>query len=160
MFCAAVNSGYAANVSVLVVETGIAAENAAYSSVSARWEEEFFDVLFEAGHIVSNSPSFSLADKPTGRFPEGFDYLLREAEEGGGDYFLLAFLDYGGEDQKPDAPVSRYGERPEKADLRLFTVRDGKLLHSEIVDLKSSKPQKDRAADTRSSIKALIPFIR
>jgi hypothetical protein len=94
---------------------------------SLLWETGLFDVCFEAGHIVSNSPvlrmnraggaDFPGKEAPRGEFP---GELLPDLEAAGGaDYLILALLAY---------PAGIPGEKtmPRGVSLRLYApVRGG-----------------------------------
>jgi hypothetical protein len=82
----------AATVSVLVMETGSPGEQT--SQYSIMWENGLLEVLFETGHIVSNSPRLTLDEKPSDGFPDEAEKDFEGAKEGGMDYFLIAIVDY------------------------------------------------------------------
>jgi len=114
-FAVAVPGLHAANVSLLVVETGVPGEGAAGRRAAA-WEDGLLDAFFEAGHIVSGAPTIRVADSPAddGLPPEVEERRI-EAELGGMEYFLLATVDHAS------------GE----VSLRLFAIglkRSGELL--------------------------------
>ena len=86
---------HAANVSLLVTETGIPSRGAS-GRMAAAWEDGILDTFFEAGHIVSGAPSIRLADsRPEDGLPPEVEERRIEAELGGMEYFLLAAVDYG-----------------------------------------------------------------
>jgi hypothetical protein len=101
----------AADVSILVAETGLSREDG-NKQHSLAWENALLDACFEAGHIVSNAPLMRLADKTAGDFPDEAAWVLEEAMEWGSDFFILALLDY--EDG---------GKVPRETTLRLFRNR-------------------------------------
>ena len=90
----------AANVSFLIIETGLPLEAGA-SQHSELWESGLFDVFFDAGHIASNAPVLRLEAKPEGEFPQEALDDLQEATEGGAEYFIIALLDYNPAVQSP-----------------------------------------------------------
>jgi hypothetical protein len=125
----------AATLHFVVVETGIglppaeepgsARTGQTVLESSALWEAGLFDVGFEAGHIVSNSPvlrmnraggaDFPGKEAPRREFPDELRADMEAAAAGGADYFILALLAY---------PAGNPGGnlRPEGVSLRLYAV--------------------------------------
>jgi hypothetical protein len=121
-----------ATLSFLVLETGpdggTAAEvppvsSSVYESSNV-WETCLLDVFFEAGHVVSNSPSLRLAGKsaadfpgkqnPGKEFPREIRSELEDAVLGGADYFILALLSY-----PPRTADTK--TKPEEVSLRIYS---------------------------------------
>jgi hypothetical protein len=103
----------AATVSVLVMETGNPGEQTGQYSIM--WENGLLEVLFETGHIVTNSPRVSLDEKPADGFPGEAEKEFEGAKEGGMDYFLIATVDY------PQSNVT----------LRLFKTNSPQMLREQ-----------------------------
>jgi hypothetical protein len=131
----------AATLSFLVVETGegegpleaSARPGPAASSnfeSSSLWETSLFDVFFEAGHIVSNSPilrmnrgggaDFPGKEAPHKEFPPEIRVDLDEAAASRADYFILALLAY------PAGAAGR-NAKPEGVSLRIYAAVRGGL---------------------------------
>jgi hypothetical protein len=121
-----------ATVSFLVLETGPGGETSAARVSSAvyessiLWETCLLDVFFEAGHVVSNSPSLHFAGKSAADFPDrenpGREFPreirpeLEEAILGGVDYFVLALLSY--------SPLAADAKaKPEEVNLRIYSFK-------------------------------------
>jgi hypothetical protein len=103
----------AATVSVLVMETGSPGEQTGQYSIM--WENGLLEVLFETGHIVTNSPRMSLSEKPADGFPDEAEKDFEGAKTGGMDYFLVAIVDYA------QSNVS----------LRLFNIKSPKMIYEQ-----------------------------
>jgi hypothetical protein len=82
----------AVTVSVLVMETGSPGEQSGQYSIM--WENGLLEVLFETGHIVTNSPRITLIGKPADGFPDEAEKDYEGAKLGELDYFLIAIVDY------------------------------------------------------------------
>jgi hypothetical protein len=102
---------WAANVSVLVMESGESRENTG-NQYAALWENGLMDAFFDSGHIVTNSPKMQITGKPAGDFPAEAERDFNNAKEGGMEYFLIAFIDYS-------TPL---------VSLRLFDIRSTKMV--------------------------------
>jgi hypothetical protein len=94
---------------------------------SSLWETSLFDVFFEAGHIVSNSPilrmnggaDFPGKESPHKEFPPEVRVDLEEAAASRADYFILALLAY-------PAEAAGRTAKPERVSLRIYSaVQDG-----------------------------------
>ncbi|MDR2095442.1 MAG: hypothetical protein LBP76_07980 [Treponema sp.] len=121
----------AANVSVLVAETGLQ-EGSPPFAVSGIWEGILLEVFFEEGHIVSNAPVARLPAFPDKELPGEVISDFYEAAGGGAEYFILAILDYSG--------VKQDGKQKQPdVHLRLFRIRPYKMLHKMYADLSKEK---------------------
>ena len=80
-------------VSILVVETGLS-EEASSAPHTALWESGIMDALFDAGHIVTNSPAARMAVRPAQDFGGFLEEDYNEAVSGGAEFFILCFLNY------------------------------------------------------------------
>jgi hypothetical protein len=121
---------FPATLSFLVLETGPGGETSAARVSSAVYESSFLwetcllDVFFEAGHVVSNSPSLHFAGKSPADFPDKKDPgkefpreirpELEDAIAGGVDYFILALLSY---------PPGAADTKPEEVNLRVYSFK-------------------------------------
>jgi len=94
----------ASMVSFLLVETGLG-EDVTSSQYTSLWEGALMAVFFDAGHIVTNSPFTRIEKLPAmdlaGQMKDDFN----EAVNGGADYFILGFLEYKLQGDRP-VPVS------------------------------------------------------
>jgi len=122
-FCAAALPGMsAATVSCLVIETGMP-PGSPKSQYSMMWENALMDVLFEAGHIVSNGRMTRLDRKPEESFPAEAKKEYDEAKKNGMDYFLIAVVD------NPDRTDAA---KPREVYLRLFSTNSQKLIKEQV----------------------------
>jgi hypothetical protein len=84
---------HAANLTLLVMETGIPGDGAS-GRMAAAWENGLLGALFDAGHVVIGSRPIRVADSEIGDgLPSEVEARRVEAELGGMDYFLLATVD-------------------------------------------------------------------
>jgi hypothetical protein len=117
-----------ATLNFMVVETGFGQEGVPFTGnfeSSVLWETCLFDVFFEAGHVVSNSPILPLAglsaadfpgnQSPAKEFPGQLWPELENAILGGADYLVFALLSYprGAADLRA---------KPEGVSLRIYAV--------------------------------------
>ena len=107
----------AANVSVVVVETGLPPGNGCTPSAEV-WESGMMDVFFEVGHIVFNAPCMQI-NNANGVLPREVNRDFDQARIGGADFLVLVILDYR------DGSV----EDPKEVCIRVFQVSTGELLH-------------------------------
>ena len=103
---------YSANVSFLVIETGLSSDSPA-SQYSTLWENNLLDVFFEYGHIVTNSPILRLSHVPDEGFPDEAERDFEYAREGSMDYFLVAIVHH---------------PAPHNVSLRLFRTNSQEML--------------------------------
>ncbi|MDR1586530.1 MAG: hypothetical protein LBS57_03640 [Treponema sp.] len=141
----------AATVSFLVIETGLSEEVGA-SQHSGLWESGLLDVFFEAGHIVSNAPILRLSKGTAKIFPDEALESLREAVEGGMDFFIIALLDY-------TAPNDTVIQKPEKISLRLFNAASQKLIYEQQYTDKTSKNPGEEFASLKQAARGLVPHL-
>ena len=80
-------------VSFMVVETGLR-ERTETTQIASVWEGALMDVFFEAGHIVTNSPITQMDSRPV-NFNDSLRNDFEEAVNGGAEYFILGFLEFG-----------------------------------------------------------------
>ena len=121
---------WAANVSVLVMESGVSGENPG-NVYPFLWENGLLDTFFESGHIVTNSPKIQIDEKPDGDFPAEAERDFSNARAGGMDYFLIALIDY-------TTPL---------VSLRLFDIRSTKMVFEQkhaVTTLRSTKEENDK----------------
>jgi hypothetical protein len=154
----------AANVNVVVVETGVSgAENttAGVFEASSLWENSFLDVFFEAGHIVSNSPVLHLGhlgakdfpgkETANKEFPPELSIELEDARTGGADFFIIALLAY------PPGNVDRRA-KPEQVSLRVYTTRPYGFVYEGNSSLGAAPPETEGERAKRL-IRGLIPHL-
>ena len=137
----------AANVSFLVIETGLSSEAGA-NQHSVLWEDGLLDVFFETGHIVSNAPVLRIEAKPDGDFPEEARGDLDEAIEGGADFFILALLDY-------TAGTSM----PQNIFLQLYRIDPYKKIFEQQYTGKTFKSNKEEYDNLKAIVKGLVPHL-
>ncbi|MDR0401212.1 MAG: hypothetical protein LBH51_09775 [Treponema sp.] len=172
--------------SFLVLETGPSRESAAEGTAppvssaaresSSLWETCLLDVFFEAGHVVSNSPSLRLSGKsaadfpgkrnPNGEFPREIQPELEDAVSGGADYLILALLSY-------PAAAEDMNTRPQEVNFRIYSFKspgNRRFIHESAAPLESpagrgtpvrgpSAIQSEREQAKRL-IRGLIPHIK
>jgi len=143
--CAVSVSGIrAANVSFLVMETGLPRESAT-SQYSVMWENGLLEVFFESGHIVSNAPRMRLAgDVSREGFPPEAERDRQDAANGGMDYFLIAIVDH------PSHNVS----------LRLFGAASGEMIAQRTHAGSQAWNTREEHESIRSAIRAMAAFLR
>ena len=135
---------FAANVSFLVMETGLPKESAS-SQYSALWESSLMDVFFESGHIVSNAPRIRLARAPDpGEFPPEAETDYADAIVGGMDYFLIAIVDYSSRD----------------VSLRLFRTRSGDLVAERSHEGCLAASAREETESVRSAAREMAALLR
>lgn len=121
-------------VSVLVVETGLNEETPS-TRYSSLWEGGLMETLFNAGHIVTNSPITRMEKKPSQDLTGMVRADFNEASSGGVEYFILGFLDHlvkEGEATPTDMTLKIY--RTDVAELvfqQVFPARKGKNMDEE-----------------------------
>jgi hypothetical protein len=139
---------HAAMISVMVIETGLPFE--AEKNVHSRlWENAFFEVLFDSGHIVCNSPIMRLEGKPSGDILKEASSEMRNAEKGGIDYFIIVHLEF------PSNSAA-----PEEISLVLYQIRQNKIITNKNISVKKYNSQKDETIDLKTMVKELVPFIK
>jgi hypothetical protein len=149
-FCLLVSAPLsAATVSVLVVEAGLPKESSA-QNYSAMWENSLMDVLFEAGHIVSNAPMLRLSKNAQGGLPDEADQDMNEAQKSGMGYFLIAVVSY----PPPRSGAPRNSE-PYQVSLRLFDSKSPEMLHEVNYTYKTPKSDKEEYENIKKAIREM-----
>ncbi|MDR2073105.1 MAG: hypothetical protein LBP60_06710 [Spirochaetaceae bacterium] len=136
----------AATVSVLVIETGFPSGTGRTQS-AAVWESGIMDVLFDAGHIVSNAPILRIPAAPDSEIPLQARHDFDDARLGGADFFVMVLLLFPEEDL----------EHPREIRIKVFSVSTGKLLYESSVIAKPWEDSGEELADARKSAERLIP---
>jgi hypothetical protein len=150
-FCAAALPGlFAATVSCLVIETGLPSANPK-SQYSTMWENVLMDVLFEAGHIVSNGRMARLDRKPEESFPAEAKMVYEEAKGNGMDYFLIAII---------DNPDSNETAKPRAAYLRLFSTRSQELIKEQVYTDNKPASAKEESENIQRTIGLIATQIK
>jgi hypothetical protein len=134
-------------VSFFIIETGLPLEGAK-TQYSKLWENTFFDVFFDAGYIVCNSPMMRIEAKPKMSLEKFVKNEVDEARDGGADYFLVAQLDYSGG-----------SSTPREISLVLFTVTPFRLIKEQKVMQRKYKSEKEEFEDLKSIVKGIVPKI-
>jgi len=142
----------AANVSVLVMETGLPREGPS-SQYSEMWENGLMDVLFEMGHIVSNAPILRVMETPSDGFPGAAQKDYNMAIEGGMGYFFIAIVNH-------PSPRGTEIPRPLNVNLRLFNTKDGKMLQEQKYTDKSFKTEKEEYENIKMTIANMTNGLR
>ncbi|MDR1230913.1 MAG: hypothetical protein LBK61_05880 [Spirochaetaceae bacterium] len=123
---------YCANVSVLVVETGLRdGRPVFYGETTSLWETGLMDTFFEEGHIVTNAQAIALAKKPGKEFADEIHAYIIDAEDAGMDYFVLAYLSYESVQNGTLSGRSKLAG----IEFNLFNVNLSKCVWSQYVDL-------------------------
>jgi hypothetical protein len=134
-------------VSFFIIETGLPLEGAK-TQYSKLWENTFFDVFFDAGYIVCNSPMMRIESKPKMSLEKFVKNEVDEARDGGADYFLVAQLDYQGD-----------SSTPREVSLVLFNVTPFRLIKEQKVMQRKYKSDKEEFDDLKSIVKGIVPKI-
>jgi len=134
-------------VSFFIIESGLPSEGFK-NQYSQSWENAFFDVFFDAGYIVCNSPMIRVATMPKMSLEKFVKNDVDEAREGGADYFLVAQLNFS--DGSP-APL--------EISLALFNVTPFRLIKERKLTGKTYKSEKDEVDDLRNIVKGIVPMI-
>jgi hypothetical protein len=148
-------SAFCANVSVLIVETGI--KNGLperNGEVTGLWESGLMDVFFEAGHIVTNAPAFAIEEKPR-LLPGEIQSCILDAEDGGVDYFILGYLNY---DYKALVDAgSTDAPRPVTVNFELYQVKAQRKIWTQRVELsKTAVSIKEELLRVKRAARSLI----
>lgn len=144
LFCAvALSPLYSANVSFLVIETGLPVE--ATSQYSAMWEDGLLDVFFEAGHIVTNSPIMRLAQNPGNGLPNEAKRDHAFAKEGMMDYFIIAVINH---------------TVPYNVSLRIFRTNSPEMIMEHKYTDKTYLTKKEEYDSIKNEIRVLVARVR
>jgi hypothetical protein len=144
---------FAANISFLVIETGIR-EGSPVNEASSLWETGLLDVFFDAGHIVSNAPIMSLNKSQNKEIPDEARGNLEEAIQGGADFFILALLDYQGA-----VAVNVPKIKPRTVSLRLFRTKPYKFLYEQFYSAQAQTPGNDELTNAKGAARLIIPHL-
>ncbi|MDR2376718.1 MAG: hypothetical protein LBD96_09815 [Treponema sp.] len=159
---------FAANLYILVVETGGGADEASPERQEAEfessllWETCLLDVFFEVGHVVTNSPAMRLGgvdgvkgELPSAEFPRELEAELAEARSGGADYVVLALLVY-------PAAADR-NTKPERVILRVYRPEPYRFVCEETASLagrNAGVQTENETEQVKRLIRGLIPHIK
>jgi hypothetical protein len=141
---------FAVNVSIMVVETGLK-ETGGGKDTASKWESGMMDVFFDTGHIVSNARSIVLNGIEAETILETIGHELREAEEGGAAYFVLAVLDY--ENKTVDTKT------PNRVSLRLYNIDKHTLIAEETYNWSKKLQQSDYFSNAKRAVRLIIPYM-
>lgn len=133
----------AATVSVLIMETGMSADNpnGQYAIV---WENSLLEVFFDMGHIVSNSPIMQITEKPAGDFPDEAYRDYGDAHNGGMEYFIIAIVDY----------------RLPNVSLRLFNTKSPKMIMEHKYAVTTFKNTKDENDNIKKAVRTMAAHLK
>jgi hypothetical protein len=134
-------------VSFFIIESGLPAEMVK-NQHSQQWENAFFDVFFDAGHIVCNAPMIRIDSKPKMSIEKFVQDEMDEAKQGGAEFLIVAQLDFSGDSMAP-----------REISLILFKITPYKLIHERKITGKSYKSEKEELDDLKNIVKGLIPRI-
>ncbi|MDR2068989.1 MAG: hypothetical protein LBP71_03870 [Spirochaetaceae bacterium] len=144
---------FAANISFLVIETGVR-EGSPVNESSNLWENTLLDVFFDAGYIVSNAPMMRLPDFQDKEIPDEVRGNLEDAVQGGADFFVLALLDYQGA-----AAVNSPKIKPQGVSLRLFSTDPYKFLYEQSYSALTQSPGYDELANAKRIVRMIISHL-
>ena len=135
---------YSANVSFLVIETGLGRESPA-SIHSTMWEDSLLDVFFESGHIVTNSPILRLTQRPEEGFPNAAARDFEEARDGGMDYFVIAVVNH---------------PAPHNVSLRLFRTNSQELVMEYVYTDRTYRTRREEQDAIANDIRMFASSVR
>jgi len=134
-------------VSFFIIESGLPLEGAK-NQYSQLWENTFFDVFFDAGYIVCNSPMLRIEKKPKMSIEKFVKNEVDDAREGGADYFLVVQIDFSGGSLTP-----------REISLVLFNVTPFRLIKERKVTGKTYKSEKEEIDDLKNIVRGIVPRI-
>ncbi|MDR0731099.1 MAG: hypothetical protein LBF63_05465 [Treponema sp.] len=168
---------FAADLYILVVETGGGADEVSGERQDAEFESSFLwetcllDVFFEAGHVASNSPALRLGgfdgvktetpsdgvsiESPSAEFPREFEAELAEARSGRADYVVLALLSY--------SAIADRKAKPERVILRVYRLEPYRFVYEGTAALAGRNAGTGTETETGQAkrlIRGLIPHIK
>ncbi|GMO35973.1 MAG: hypothetical protein Ta2B_16100 [Termitinemataceae bacterium] len=142
-------SANAANVTVMVIETGLSVDQKV--SLAEIWESGIMAVLFDAGHIVTNAQSIKIVRNIDEDIPEEVETNIKGAFDGGSDYFLMALLNYNeSNDDKNTKPV--------QITLKLI-ILPNKILYQENMPKPVAATQRDEFINAQKAARIIMPYI-
>ncbi|MDR0504050.1 MAG: hypothetical protein LBH16_12110 [Treponema sp.] len=137
----------ASMVSFYVIETGLSQEGPR-NVHSERWENALFEVFFDAGAIVSNTPMLRLDFLPSRDEIEDIASKdMDEAESTGSDYFIITQLNYSG------------AAAPYEIWFIVFTISPNKKIYEQKINGKTYISVKDENDDLKKIVKGLVPHL-
>jgi hypothetical protein len=144
---------FCANVSVLIIETGLRnGRPVFYSDMTDLWETGLMDVFFEEGHVVTNAQPFAMEKKPGKELTGEIQSYITEAEDTGIDYFILAYLNY-------QTISDRLFGTPKPADIEfnLFNINPSKCIWTQYIDLgQAARPKNEALSQAKKIARSLI----
>jgi hypothetical protein len=144
---------FCANVSVLVIETGLRDGRPVFDGeATGLWETGLMDVFFEEGHVVTNARAIALVKKPGKELNDEILGYITDAGDAGIDYFVLAYLDY------ETAHIGR--PKPAGIELNLFNISLFKCIWTQYVDLGwAAYPRGEESGRVRKIVRPLITHL-
>ncbi|GMO42847.1 MAG: hypothetical protein Ta2B_23180 [Termitinemataceae bacterium] len=140
----------AADVSVIVIETGLSQDNA--SSLAGIWESGIMDVLFEAGHIVTNAQSIKIIVYPVDAVPQEVRTSISEALEGGAQYFIIAVLNY-------NQNIEGKELQPIQVTLEVINLSNNKSLYKQVMSKPAAINPRDEFSYAQKAARIIMPYI-
>ena len=140
----------ASMVSFMVVETGLN-EEAVSVPYTGIWEGGLMDVFFDAGHIVTNSPSTRIQKRPVRDFIGLLEDDYMEAVSGGAEYFILAYLEF----------KSSGGRAvPVRVTLKLYKTDSQRLVFEQNFAAGSGKDNNEEYRIAQNAGRIMIPHLK
>jgi hypothetical protein len=172
LVCAAPEFVRAANICVMVVETGaVSKRNVQHDS---EWENGVMDAFFNAGHIVSNSHKLLLPGGFRETLEVGYvipDEILPDVENAfssGADYFVLTQLDYAENNGKIKNPMPssivvvlysrRVNNAPEKEDESANTFAVSSIMKEDYV-WSNKNHVREEYFNALRAVRQIMPYI-
>jgi hypothetical protein len=145
---------FCANVSVLVIETGLRdGQTVFYGETASLWETGLMDAFFEEGHIVTNAQAIALEKKPGKELTGEIQGYIADAGDAGIDYFILAYLSY------ETARTGQFSGRSKPAgiEFNLFNITLSKCVWTQYVDLgQAAYPKADELGKAKRIGRSLV----
>jgi hypothetical protein len=144
---------FSANVSVLIIETGLRnGQPVSFSEMTDIWETGLMDVFFEEGHVVTNAQAFALKKKPGKELTCEIQSYITEAEDTGIDYFVLAYLNY------ETGTARSFGVlKPADIEFNLFNINPSKCVWTQYIDLgQVARPRTEELNRVKKVVRSLI----
>jgi hypothetical protein len=108
-------------------------------------------VFFDTGHIVSNSPMLRITeDFQEDELPEDAWIAIREALDGGAEFFVIAKLDY----QHPPRVLGKEPQ-PRAISIRLFRTNPFSFVYAQDYSVQSKITAKDEFINAMSAAKTI-----
>ena len=141
----------ASMVSLLVVETGVN-ESISTGQFSSLWEGGLMSALFDAGHIVTNSPIARMERRPSQDLNNPvIEEDFNEAIEGGAEFFILGYLEYNTQSGRA-VPVGMV--------LKIFNSNSRQLVYEQNFPAGTGVSLNDEYQNAQNAGRAIVSRIR